>query len=117
MSPGESTPHWGARNSSPARDAGSERSVHAYPRDLADAVHRRFPEALVGTGIDLMLPEPAQIEAVLSVCYQASLLREEGRPVTFRVAWAGPDLFRAAEGPPAGLHRLVFAEPRPFDQH
>jgi hypothetical protein len=117
MSPGESTPHWGARNSSPAVDAGSERSVHAYPRDLADAVHRRFPEALVGTGIDLMLPERAHLEAVLSVCYQASLLREEGRPVTFRVAWAGPDLFRAAEGPPAGLHRLVFAEPRPFDQH
>jgi hypothetical protein len=99
------------------RDAASERSAHAYPRDLTDAVYRRCPEALVGTGIHLTLPDPAQLEVVLSVCYQASLLREEGRPVTFRVAWAGPEMFSAPEGPPAGLHRLVFRQPRPFDQH
>jgi len=63
------------------------------------------------------LPEPAQLEEILSVCYQASLLREEGRPVTFRVAFGAPDLFATAGGPPAGLRRLVFQESRPFDQH
>jgi hypothetical protein len=37
--------------------------------------------------------------------------------VTFRVALAGPEAFPPAEGPPAGLHRLVFGDSRPFDQH
>ena len=95
----------------------SECDSHAYPCDLAQAVHRRCPEVLTGTGIHLTLPEPAQLEEALSVCYQASLLREEGRPVTFRVALAGPEVYPPAEGPPAGLHRLVFSDSRPFDQH
>lgn len=95
----------------------SERGSHAYPRDLAQAVHGRCQEVLIGTDIHLTLPDLAQLEEVLSVCYQASLLREEGRPVTFRVALAGPEVFPAAEGPPAGLHRLVFGDSRPFDQH
>ena len=95
----------------------SECGSHAYPGDLAQAVHRRCTEVLTGTGIHLTLPEPAQLEEALSVCYQASLLREEGRPVTFRVALAGPEVYPPAEGPPAGLHRLVFSDSRPFDQH
>jgi hypothetical protein len=101
-----------------AQDAAfSEHRSHAYPRDLAEAVHGRCQEILIGTGIHLTLPAPAQLEEVLSVCYQASLLREERRPVTFRVALAGPEVFPPAEGPPAGLHRLVFGDSRPFDQH
>ena len=55
---------------------------HAYPRDLAAAVHGRCHELLLGTGIQLTLPDRRQLEQVLSVCFQASLLREEGRPVT-----------------------------------
>lgn len=106
-----------AHNPTP-QDAGfPEHLSHAYPRDLANAVHGRCQEVLIGTGIHLTLPDPAQLEEVLSVCYQASLLREEGRPVTFRVALAGPEAFPQAEGPPAGLHRLVFADSRPLDQH
>ena len=100
-----------------ARTAFSKRGSHAYPSDLAQAVHRRCPGALIGTGVHLTLPEPSQLEEVLSVCYQASLLREEGRPVTLRVAFAGPEVFPHAAGPPAGLHRLVFGDSRPFDQH
>ena len=101
-----------------AQDAAfSEHCSHAYPRDLAEAVDRRCQEALIGTDIHLTLPDQALLEEVLSVCYQASLLREEGRPVTFRVALAGPGVFPPAEGPPAGLHRLVFGASRPFDQH
>lgn len=98
------------------RGDSTQPSAHAYPHDLTDAVYRRCADALVGTGIHLTLPDPAQLDAVLSVCYQASLLREEGRTVAFRVAWAGADMFPRAAGPPAGLHRLVFSEPRPFDQ-
>ena len=94
-----------------------EYGSHAYPRDLATAVHGRCQELLIGTGIQLTLPDLPQLEQVLSVCFQASLLREEGRPVTFRLALAGPEMFPAAAGPPAGLHRLVFGDSRPFDQH
>jgi hypothetical protein len=63
------------------QDAGfSEHGSHAYPRDLAQAVHGRCQEVLIGTGIHLTLPAPAQLEEVLSVCYQASLLREVRAP-------------------------------------
>lgn len=106
-------------NSGRARMNGAfpEDHSHAYPRDLAAAVHGRCHELLLGTGIQLTLPDLRQLEQVLSVCFQASLLREEGRPVTFRLALAGPEMFPAADGPPAGLHRLVFGDSRPFDQH
>ena len=33
------------------------------------------------------------------------------------MALAGPEAFPPAEGPPAGLHRLVFGDSRPLDQH
>jgi hypothetical protein len=57
------------------------------------------------------------LQHLLSTCYQASLLREETRPVTFRLALGEPDLFAAKAGPPAGLHRLIFSPSRPFDEH
>ena len=55
------------------------------------------------------------LDRILSTCFQASLLHDEGRPITFRLALAEPDSFDAREGPPAGLHRLVFDQGRPFD--
>jgi len=76
-------------------------SAHAYAYDLARVVEQRWGNAP-------SLPEPGLLEQLLSVCYQASLLRDEGRPVTFRIALADPELFPAAGGPPMGLHRLVF---------
>jgi len=63
------------------------------------------------------LPEPPVLEALLSTCYQASLLREEERPVIFRTIFADPQDFPEGDGPPDGLHRLEFEEPRPFDEH
>jgi hypothetical protein len=63
------------------------------------------------------LPVAADLATVLSVCYHATLLREEGRPVTFRLALSEPGEFDDAAGPPSGLHRLVFARPLPLDQH
>ena len=116
MPDGKSTVPPPARDSS-AQEAASEHGSHAYPRDLAQAVHDRCTEALIGTGIHLRLPELPQLEQLLSVCYQASLLREEARPVTFRLAVTGPEAFPPGEGPPAGLHRLVFGDSRPLDQH
>jgi hypothetical protein len=89
----------------------------AYPLDLAGRVLDRWRQVRDAGQIDLPLPDPAELSRVLSVCYHATLLREEGRPVTFRLALAEPDAFEAAAGPPSGLHRLVFSRPLGFDQH
>jgi hypothetical protein len=37
--------------------------------------------------------------------------------VAFRLSLSEPDGFAPTAGPPAGLHRLVFARPLPLDQH
>lgn len=52
---------------------------------------------------------------MFSTCYQASLMREEERSVTFRLILCEPELFPAEGGPPTGLHRLEFNAPRSFE--
>lgn len=90
---------------------------HAYPSDLATLVLRRWDDAVAAGWCDLTRPDAASLAAVLSTCYQATLLREEGRPVTFRLALSDPDAFEAAGGPPSGFHRLVFVRRLPLDAH
>ena len=92
-------------------------SQAAYPSDLAALVLTRWHEATVAGQIDLPPPATSALVDVLSICYKATLLREEGRPVTFRLALSEPNAFAPAAGPPSGLHRLVFARPLPFDEH
>ncbi len=78
----------------------------------------RHPEgAEEGNEEGVRLPEGPVLETLLSTCYQASLLREEERPVVFRMIFADPRDFPESDGPPDGLHRLEFEEPRPFDEH
>jgi hypothetical protein len=94
---------------------------HAYPDDLASFVREHWEDSSRDEGgakdeRDDSLPAAPVLEALLSTSYQASLLREEERSVTFRLILADPDLFPEEEGPPEGLHRLVFSEPRPFDE-
>lgn len=91
--------------------------TNAYPPDLAARVLTRWHEATTAGQIDLPPPAASTLTEVLSICYQATLLREEGRPVTFRLSLSEPDAFAPTAGPPAGLHRLVFSRPLPFDQH
>lgn len=84
---------------------------YAYPAEFA-----RFVEGRWNSPDDLRsLPEPGVMEHLLSVCYQASLLREEERPVTFRAVLAEPDLFSADGMPPLELQRLEFSRTFPFD--
>jgi Probable sensor domain DACNV len=92
-------------------------SQNAYPSDLAALVLTRWDEATAAGQIDLPPPAPSTLVDVLSICYQATLLREEGRPVTFRLSLSEPDAFAPTAGPPAGLHRLVFTRPLPLDPH
>ncbi|MGI8649988.1 MAG: putative sensor domain DACNV-containing protein [Rubrobacter sp.] len=98
--------------------------THAYPRHLAAFVTERWAEVAPsriragarGSSGHLTLPDEGVLVRFISVCYQASLMREEERQVTFRVILINPDDLPEESGPPTGLHRLVFAAPRPFDE-
>jgi hypothetical protein len=70
------------------------------------ALHRR--------GVD-PLPDAAALEGFFAAGYQASMLREEERPVVFRAILAEPALFAPEERPPEGLQRLGFSRSLPFD--
>jgi hypothetical protein len=89
----------------------------AYPPDLTALVLRRWADVQRGCGGHLPRPSRQRLEHALSASFQASLLRDEGRSITFRIALASPRLFVPAAGPPTGLHRLVFDQRRPFDHH
>ena len=93
----------------------------AYPKELAEFVSSRWNAEEAGSTEyfaahheKFKLPSPAQLEQVLSTCYQASLMLEEHRSVVFRVILGSPDCFPPEHGPPNGLHRLEFTEPRKF---
>ncbi|MBA3474789.1 MAG: DNA integrity scanning protein DisA nucleotide-binding domain protein [Rubrobacter sp.] len=85
---------------------------YAYPYDLASFVRERWDGTVPGAA---PLPDMPVLENLLSACYQASLLREEERSVTFRMVLCDPDRLPVRQGPPSGLHKLEFPEPRPFD--
>jgi hypothetical protein len=91
----------------------AERSFekHAYPVDLATAVLARLREDSRGL-VESPLLRPDLLEAVLSTAYQASLQRDEGRQVIFRLLLSPPEALPDNEGPPSGLHVLPFAERR-----
>ena len=82
---------------------------HEYPSDLARAVHQAWPD---DAPVD-PVPLPT-LEAILSVCFLASLQREEARPVTFRLVLADPEGLDMDQGPPAGVQVLPFQEPLDF---
>ena len=89
-------------------------------RHLAALVRERWPAPTPGDDegdIVHPLPEPAVLEQLLAVCCRASLMREELRPVVFRLILCPSHLLPADAGPPLGLHRLVFSEPRPCSAH
>src|SRR5215217_3228280 len=97
--------------------AGSDHATaaYSYPGDLARFVRDRWravpdPPA----GVD-PLPDAAALEGFFATCYQASMLREEERPVIFRAILAEPALFDPEGRPPEDLQRLEFPRSLPFD--
>ncbi len=93
--------------------------AHAYPLDLARSAHGRWRELATecaGCGF-APAAELAHVEELVSTAYQASLLREEERPVTFRLLVSDPERLPERGGPPDGLHRLQFTRARPFTDH
>jgi hypothetical protein len=55
--------------------------------------------------------DEANLQHLLSVAYQASLLRDEDRTVRVRIVAAQPEEFPQQDGPPSGLQPLVFDKP------
>ncbi|NUO50970.1 MAG: hypothetical protein HOV80_19115 [Polyangiaceae bacterium] len=82
--------------------------THAYPADLVRFASHRWPAG--ATTDDALLTE------VVAVAYHASFLRDEDRPVLFRLIFTGPGKMPANDTSTEGLHVLKFASPRPFDE-
>jgi hypothetical protein len=92
----------------------SEYQVSAYPKDLAAFVHDQWQP---GNSLEYAsLPNRTDLEHLISVCYQASLLRDEERPVRFRLIFLSPDMFPPDQARSADLHRLLFSDPLPFTE-
>ena len=99
--------------------------ARAYPKDLAALTAAQWDGAAIAAGEgpepssagrDGAAPSLGALEELLDACYQASLMREEERAVTFRLVLADPEAFPARGGPPSGFHRLVFPEALPLDE-
>jgi hypothetical protein len=85
------------------------------PGDLARFVRDRWRDVPEPPGGVDPLPDAAALEGFFAACYQASMLREEERPVVFRAILAEPALFDPEGRPPEGLQRLAFPRSLPFD--
>lgn len=82
--------------------------AHAYPEELADYVLAHWPaETPLSVSRDTLLE-------VLSVCYQASLTSEEGRPTRFRLLLTDPRALPDAGAPKTGALKLLLDERRAF---
>jgi hypothetical protein len=89
---------------------------YSYPGDLARLVRDRWRDASGPPGGVDPLPDAGELEGFYAACYQASMLREEERPVVFRAILAEPALFDPTGRPPEGLQRLAFPLSLPFDE-
>jgi hypothetical protein len=91
-----------------------EYQINAYPKDFASFIRDLWQTG--STPECGLLPDLTVLEHLISVCYQASLLREEGRPVRFRLIFMAPDRFPPDLGLPIGFHRLLFRDRLPFTE-
>ena len=81
-------------------------SSHTYPRELAEKIISEWPE--VTNPLDDLPPKAALI-SLLSEAFQASLLREESRPMRCRLVLINPPELSEAEGPPTGMQVVTAA--------
>ncbi|MEN6374161.1 MAG: putative sensor domain DACNV-containing protein [Smithella sp.] len=96
--------------------------THSYPHELVSFIFDLWQDVKflererIGIDFSFQLPDRSLFEQIVSVCYQASLMREETRPVMFRLIIRPSELFPVDMDPPAGLHILKFSEPRSFNE-
>ena len=86
-----------------------EHFTHTYPRELATKLISYWPAS--DDPLDKLPPEEAVV-TLLSEAFQASLLREEGRPVTCRLALVTPSELSETAGPPMGVNVLQLVDER-----
>jgi Probable sensor domain DACNV len=84
-------------------------SSHTYPREVAERIISEWPE--VTNPLDDLPPKEALI-SLLSEAFQASLLREESRPIRCRLVLINPSELSEAEGPPTGMQVLQLQDER-----
>jgi hypothetical protein len=84
-------------------------SSHTYPRELAEKIISEWPE---GTNPLEELPPLEDLISLLSEAFQASLLREESRPIRCRLVLINPSELSEAEGPPTGMQVLQLQDER-----
>ena len=83
---------------------------YAYPPQLAQLLRHAWE----ASGDAPPLLDQVHLEHMLTVAYQASLLRDEDRAVRVRIVAARPEEFDPNGGPPTGLQPLVFDQPVPY---
>jgi Probable sensor domain DACNV len=84
---------------------------YSYPSQLTDLVRKVWPEeSLLG------LPSDGLLRQILDTAYHATLLREETRPITFRLILINPEQLPCNGAPPHGLMPLIFERPRTFNE-
>ena len=88
---------------------------YSYPADLARFVLDRWSDAAADGLVAEPLPDLETLEQFFSTCYQASLLSEEERPVTFRAILASARRFPDHGVPPESLQKLEFSRAFAFD--
>ena len=81
---------------------------YAYPADLAHYVQEHWPpERKLQLSGELL-------DEALTVCFQASMTPEEGRPTRFRLLLTSPSDLPEAGTPNEGVLRLGFGQDRPL---
>jgi hypothetical protein len=84
-------------------------SSHTYPRELAEKIISEWPAVM--SPLDDLPPKEALV-SLLSEAFQASLLREESRPIRCRLVLITPSELSEAEGPPTGMQVLQLQDER-----
>ncbi len=92
---------------------------HAYPDDLSDEIMRLWStySGLGGSEECAELPDRDKLQNLVSTCYQVSMMTEELRSQRFRIMVCEPSCFTPGFSPPKGFLRLVFDEPRAFNEY
>ncbi len=85
--------------------------AHSYPRELSEQIWALWRQT---NGAETLLDSAERLNAFLSIAYQASLLREEGRPVECRIALLGHQRLELAGLFGTGFHPVRFAKRRMF---
>ncbi len=98
--------------------------LHSYPHNLVEILLDKWDAGQSGHNLRGAsdskcdtLPNPDVLDELVSTCYQTSIMAEEGRALRFRIILIDPERLAAEDGPPNGLHRLIFSESRAFSEY